>query len=151
MSRAKDFERDIINLYKRTWPGSYVERNVDRMFGKSGISIKSPPDIIFNSNAQCSLIECKIVKGKSLPLSRMSEHQEEYLAKYDEMGTWFHGEIAVMFYGDSPKQWKRAFILNIADYQSFVEENDRKSIPIKYFEENAHELVWRTGDRWCLY
>ena len=78
-------------------------------------------------------LELKSHKGASLPLGCVRDTQVKELTKASNKGV-----ICGLLTYFSDK--KRVFWLDINDYNDFVNDNDRKSIPISYFEEEGIEV-----------
>jgi len=80
------------------------------------------------------ILEYKSHKGKSLPLTCIRENQlNEMLLAGEKTGVI---PMLIVFFSDI----ERCFSLNIKFVKEFLRNNDRKSIPIEYFEENGLEI-----------
>lgn len=80
------------------------------------------------------ILEFKHHLGKSLPLSCIKKNQLEGMT---EAGSKNHViPLLVVFFSDV----ERCFSINIKFIQKFVEQGERKSIPISYFEEWGNEI-----------
>ena len=80
------------------------------------------------------ILEYKSHKGKSLPLSCIRENQlKEMLEANNKTGVI---PMLVVFFSDI----ERCFSLDIKYVEQFLINNDRKSIPLDYFEENGVEI-----------
>lgn len=80
------------------------------------------------------ILEFKHHKGKSLPLSCIRDNQLEEMT---EAGKKKHViPLIIAFFSDVC----RCFALRINYVNEFIENNERKSIPIDYFEEHGTEI-----------
>lgn len=80
------------------------------------------------------ILEFKHHKGKSLPLNCIRENQ---LKEMTEAGNKSHViPLIIAFFSDVC----RCFALRIDLVNKFISENERKSIPIDYFEEHGTEI-----------
>lgn len=151
MSVAKQYERSMLHAFRNAMPYGYVERNTDRVYG-NGLSQPSPPDFIALDGHTSFLVECKAVKGQSLPLNRLSEHQATYLHKFARMDHSY-GYIAVLFYngGRGKSQIKRSFLIPAGYWASYASKYSRKSIALKHVANDLRHLecVWQNGG-WTL-
>lgn len=94
--------------------------------------------IIFNGK-NLFLCELKSHKGSSIPLScivgnKTKEKQIMDLinaSKFDNLYSYL-----IVFFEEK----SRCFALDINKYQEFVENNDRKSVPLDFFEKNGLEI-----------
>lgn len=90
-------------------------------------------------NGGLFLNELKTHKGKSIPIERImgnktKEKQIDDLYKANQ----FHNVFAniIVFFSDV----ERCFVLDIEDFLFFMQDNDRKSIPLEYFETLGKEI-----------
>ena len=87
-----------------------------------------------NGSNNLLILEYKSHKGKSLPLSCIRENQlTEMLNAKSKTGVI---PMLVVFFSDI----ERCFSLDIKYVEQFLINNDRKSIPLDYFEENGVEI-----------
>lgn len=87
-----------------------------------------------NGSNNLLILEYKSHKGKSLPLNCIRDNQlREMLEAKDKSGVI---PMIVVFFSDI----ERCFSLNIKYVEEFLRNNDRKSIPLEYFEENGVEI-----------
>lgn len=87
-----------------------------------------------NGSNNLLILEYKSHKGKSLPLSCIRENQlNEMLEAKNKTGVI---PMLVVFFSDI----ERCFSLDIKYVEQFLINNDRKSIPLEYFEENGVEI-----------
>lgn len=85
------------------------------------------------------LIELKTHKGKSIPLTcimgnKTKEKQMRDLRDANEFNGIYSSII--VFFSDV----ERCFELGIEEFFEFINENERKSIPIEYFEKYGWEI-----------
>lgn len=75
------------------------------------------------------ILEYKNHKGKSLPLNCIRDNQlKEMIMANEKQGVI---PMIIVFFIDAEK----CYSLNIEYVDKFIKENDRKSIPIEYFEQ----------------
>lgn len=80
------------------------------------------------------ILEYKSHKGKSLPLSCIRENQlRDMLEAKNKTGVI---PMLIVFFSDI----ERCFSLDIKYVEQFMINNDRKSIPLEFFEENGVEI-----------
>lgn len=75
------------------------------------------------------VLEFKHHKGKSLPLSCIRENQLKEMLEANKKKDVF--PLIVVFFSDIEK----CYSLGIEYVDKFMKENERKSIPVEYFEE----------------
>lgn len=80
------------------------------------------------------ILEFKNHKGKSLPLSCIKENQLNGMIDANKKTGVI--PMLVVFFIDVEK----CYSLNIEFVEKFIENNERKSIPINYFEEYGTEI-----------
>jgi recombination protein U len=126
---------DYIFYYKfRDSASSYYGGNQGLRFSASNIA-----DCLIYDNNTLNLCELKNHKGKSIPLScivgnKTKQKQIEDLCKANRfLGVRCY---LIMFFCDV----ERCFSLDIDLLKMFIEEEDRKSIPLSYFEEFGDEI-----------
>ena len=89
--------------------------------------------MIFNGHT-LYICELKNHKGKSIPLSCIRNNQKKMMleaSKYSGIACYL-----IVFFEDI----ERCFALNILDFEVFIHNSDRKSIPLSYFEKFGHEI-----------
>lgn len=69
----------------------------------------------------------------SLPLGNLKEHQVEFLRTWEAVG-------GIGFWLVEFAHWSKWFVLRHKDLLTFLDTEERKSIPISYFEEKAREI-----------
>lgn len=138
MSIGKTYERDLLHSLRSH--GHWAQRFTDRVYGQGNRSVMSPPDIIATSvkcYGQSILIECKAVKGKSIPLNRLSPEQcDELMAHRRHGGVSL---VAVMFYEGSRAQTRHAFLIPIQAWVDYGKHYGRKSVALNHLQV----------DGWC--
>ena len=129
MSVGKRFEYDLRAGLRLMYPNGFVERITDRMV-RGSVSVQSPPDLIAIAAKRALLIECKVVKGKSLPFNRLSDHQLEYLQRFDSISSKHQGAIAVMFYNGlkGKASIRRAWLIPIGEWVSLLRKIGRAHV-----------------------
>lgn len=80
------------------------------------------------------ILEFKNHKGKSLPLSCIRENQLKEMCQANVKQSVI--PMLIVFFIDCEK----CYSLNIEYVDKFIKENDRKSIPIEYFEQYGIEI-----------
>lgn len=152
MARGKAFERELRKAFVARYPTAYVERNPDRLTGKGGHSVPSPPDLLVNA-AHCNyLIECKAIAGKSLPFSNLSPHQHDHLMRYEEVSNMHKGFVAVNFYNNKKGRFNRAWLVPIGFWSEYQSRMPRKSLAMADLERllPEHEMIRGKGSVWIL-
>lgn len=80
------------------------------------------------------ILEFKSHKGKSLPLTCIRDNQlKEMIAVKEKIGVI---PMLIVFFSDV----ERCFSLEIKYVEKFIIENERKSIPLDYFEKYGTEI-----------
>jgi hypothetical protein len=145
MSVGKRFEYQLRNAFREKYPDAFVERQTDRLY-TAGASAESPPDLIINRDGANYLIECKAVKGRSIPFSRLGFGQKRYLCAYDAIGEYHHGFVACLFYNGQRGSGRvyRGWLVPIPYWVDYEYKYPRKSISMKDIERDLddHELFW---------
>lgn len=133
----KSIPNDVFCYRFRDSASSYYGGNQNLRFSASNIA-----DYLLYDSLALRLCELKHHKGKSIPLTciignKTKEKQIDDLFKANQFaGVYAH---LIVFFSDV----ERCFALNINKLREFTassENNDRKSIPLSYFEENAIEI-----------
>ena len=75
------------------------------------------------------ILELKNHKGKSLPYSAIRENQLSEMLHASEYNNVV--PLLIVFFSDI----ERCFALHIVKVMKFIQESERKSIPLEYFEE----------------
>lgn len=80
------------------------------------------------------ILELKSHRGKSLPLNKVRSNQiKEMTEASKKLGVI---PFLIVFFSDI----ERCFALRINTFNDFAKNNDRKSIPLSFFEEEAIEI-----------
>ena len=72
---GKKFEQKFRECWLSTFPNSFIYRLQDQMSGYKVIS-RNPCDFICYTDNTLFLIECKTIKGKSFPLSNLTQYDK---------------------------------------------------------------------------
>lgn len=83
---------------------------------------------------QLYILEYKNHKGKSLPLSCIKKNQLDGMIEANKNQNVV--PMLIVFFEDIEK----CYSLDIEEVKRFINENDRKSIPLEYFETNGTEI-----------
>lgn len=126
-----------INTYYyrfRDSASSYYGGNENLRFSASNIA-----DCLIYDGLFLNLCELKHHKGKSIPLNciagnKTKQKQIEDLYEANKYTGVF--SYLIVFFSDVD----RCFSLNINKLCDFIENGERKSIPLSYFEENGIEI-----------
>lgn len=98
-------------------------------------------DYVGISECESIIFDAKELHGKSFPFKNITDSQIRLLSDWDEQGA--NSFLLVHF-----KDLDRYFKLNISKFnylQMIMEEQNKKSINIKYFEEFAEEIFIKEG------
>lgn len=90
--------------------------------------------MIFYNSKTLFLIELKNHKGKSLPIGCIRDNQVKEMTEYSIK----NGVIPLLIVNFSDVE--RCFAITFNQYNKFMEENDRKSVPLEFFEDNGFEI-----------
>ncbi len=125
--------KNIAVIHKKPTPIKVVdvERGNKPIITKAFFQTPSTTD--YNGIYRCKYIdfEAKETSSKtSFAIKNIHSHQIEHLIRVSE-----HGGIA--FFIILFTNLNKAFLLPIEEYIEFVNENDRKSIPLSYFEKKG--------------
>lgn len=80
------------------------------------------------------ILELKNHKGKSLPYTAIRENQLGEMIKANEYSHVV--PLLIVFFSDI----ERCFALHIIKVMKFIQESERKSIPIDFFEQEGTEI-----------
>lgn len=150
-TRGKTFERECYNAIKNA--GGLPERNHDALTGVGSYSVKSLPDLFaFWPNGNVHLIECKAVKGTSIPFNRLAEHQHDHISLFDSYANNFHGGILVNYYNGKRgrERLSRCYYFTINDWELAASTLKRKSMPISEADVYGTEMMWLPREGWQL-
>ena len=137
MNKGKRFENNFkASVPSNCWyyrlrdsAASYYGGNQNLRFSSKNIA-----DSLVYSGNKLYICELKAHAGKSIPLTCIRENQAKMMLKssaYENIQCL----LFVFFYDVS-----KCYALNIKDFDKFIKETDRKSIPISYFEENGIDI-----------
>lgn len=113
---------------------SYYGGNDQLRFSTSNIA-----DCLLFYDRTLFLCELKNHKGKSIPLSCIigNKTKEKQIKDLYEASLFDNiNSYIIVFFSDI----ERCFVLSISNFKEFISDNERKSIPISYFEEYANEI-----------
>lgn len=132
----KSVPNDVFYYRFRDSVSSYYGGNQNLRFSASNIA----DCMLYDTNSkELCLCELKNHKGKSLPLTCIASNKtkEKQISDLFEANT-FNGvsSYIIVFFSDV----ERCFALPIENFLSFRLYEDRKSIPIEYFEKFAMEI-----------
>lgn len=126
---------DIALIYKKPTPIRITKTDYKNLRITDGF-FESPSTLDYNGVYKGYYIEfdAKETKSKtSFSINNIHQHQIEYIKKVLK-----HNGIVFLIVRFSALQ--KDFILKGKDLISFLNENERKSIPLSYFEENCYKL-----------
>ena len=138
-------ERDIAIVYKKPIPIRIVKTEASTL---KGITIKEayyevPSTTDYNGIYKGRYIdfEAKETKNKtSFSLRNIHSHQIMHLEKIIE-----HGGIAFLIIRFT--NLDKTFFLDAKHLKNFIDNNDRKSIPLDYIEKNGHIIEEKYNPR----
>ncbi|QIB26076.1 Holliday junction resolvase RecU [Caloranaerobacter azorensis] len=105
---------------------------------------KSTVDFIGVCNGIPIAFDAKETTGKSLKFDNIHKHQIEFMTNWQQRG----GQAFLVVYFSELNRYFRLSILELLQYMKNPLKSNKKSIPIKYFEEYAIEL--KTGQVFVL-
>jgi hypothetical protein len=96
------------------------------------MSAPSPPDLIVVAETFNMLVECKAVKGTSIPFNRLAEHQEEHLRAFNDTRHDSYGAIAILRYNGlrGGSRIFHSWLIPIDEWVSLRSSVNRKSLPL---------------------
>lgn len=132
-----DLDDDVIYYRLIDNASSFYGGNTQLRFSPKNIC----DNIMFythNGKSKLFFNELKATKGKSIPFGNIMRNEKD--TRLQEMVEFSEKSnvvsLLIVFFSDV----ERCFALESVLAQHFIELNERKSIPISYFEENAFEL-----------
>lgn len=137
VNRGKIFEQCFKNsvpkeiLYERFKDGT---ANWGRTDNNVRFQAQNVCDCFLYDGHVLMYLELKSHKGKSIPLTCIRTNQKEGLTERQGYGNVICGLIVEF------SDIGRVFYLNIDDFNRFIDENDRKSIPWEYFRDYGIEV-----------
>lgn len=99
---------------------------------------KSTVDFLGVKGSRAIAFDAKQIQGKNLPLANIGQHQIDFMVKWREQG---HEAFLIVWFTDLDL----FFRLNIIELIHFKKHNERKSIPLDYFENIATEVTKGEG------
>ena len=154
MSVGKRYESELAKAFRAKHPEAFVERQPDKMIGKGKVSLPSPPDLLVNSRVGNYLIECKVVKGISVPLNRLSIHQHDYLMRYDLISQDHAGFVGLLYYNGQRGKGRvyDSWLVPILYWSNYIHRYPRKSLARKHVEGDLkkYRCTWVPGVGWEL-
>lgn len=97
---------------------------------------KSTVDFVGVFGVKAVAFDAKQTKGKSLPLQNIEQHQIDFMLQWRKQG---HQAFIVVNFSDLDRYF-RLDVFDLVAYMKKPYESNKKSIPVKYFEEKAAEL-----------
>ncbi len=128
-------EYDIALIYKKPTPIRVTKTNYQNMRIVDGF-FESPSTLDYNGVYKGYYIEfdAKETRNKtSFTINNVHNHQIEYIKKVIK-----HGGIVFLIVRFSTLN--KNYILNGKDLIDFISNNERKSIPLSYFEDNCYRI-----------
>lgn len=131
-------DNDIALIYKKPTPIKVVKVNynnrINTKITEAYYEIPSTTDYNGIYKGKYIDFEAKETKSKtSFSLNNIHAHQIKHLVSVDR-----HGGISFLIIRFS--MLNKTFLLFTKDFKEYIDNNDRKSIPIKYIEENGYLL-----------
>lgn len=143
MNPGKRFERKFRESLS-LMPGYHL-RIVD---GGDRLKERMPGDFwYFPASGGALLIECKAVRGRSLPLSRVTQIDE--LVRFDRNSPTCKALVAVNFYGEDVRRDNRCLLMPAPVFAA-LSGGRRRSMPLKAFEALGVEAPRVSGNVWDL-
>ena len=133
---------DIALIFKKPTPIRITKTNYQSMRVIDGF-FESPSTLDYNGVYKGYYIEfdAKETKSKtSFTINNIHNHQIEYIKKVIK-----HGGIVFLIIRFSTLN--KDYILKGEDLIKFINSNERKSIPLEYFEENCYKLELKYSPR----
>ena len=125
---------DIAVIYKKPTPITITKVDFasrkDAVIKEAYFKIPSTTDYNGIYKGKYIDFEAKETKTKNFPLSNIHKHQIEHLKKIKQ-----HGGISFLIVRFTTIN--KTFYLKSETLIDFIENNSRKSIPLKFFEENG--------------
>lgn len=135
-------QHDIAHIYKKPTPIKIVDIDQkNSLITKAFFQTPSTTD--YNGiyrNMYIDFEAKETASNTSFALANIHKHQIDHLIKIKE-----HGGIAFLIIQFN--NLNKTYILTIDDYVEFINNNDRKSIPIKYFDAKAHLVSYNLHPR----
>lgn len=126
---------DIALIYKKPTPIRITKTNYKNMRITDGF-FESPSTLDYNGIYKGYYIEFDAKETKSttsFPIDNIHKHQIEYIKKVIK-----HGGIVFLIIRFSVLN--KDFLIKGKDLIKYINNNERKSIPLSYFEENTYKI-----------
>lgn len=138
-------DNDIAVIYKKPTPIKVVDvdynNRINTVIRKAYYEVPSTTDYNGIYKGKYIDFEAKETKNKtSFPLRNIHKHQIEHLLRVLN-----HGGISFLIIRFTTLN--KTFFLDSKYLEIFLKENDRKSIPLSYIEENGHLLIEKYNPR----
>lgn len=133
---------DIALIYKKPTPIRITKTNYENMRVTDGF-FECPSTLDYNGVYKGHYIEfdAKETKSKtSFTINNIHKHQIEYIKKVIK-----HNGIVFLIVRFTTL--KKDYILKGENLIEFINNNDRKSIPLEYFEKNCYKLELKYAPR----
>lgn len=133
---------DIALIYKKPTPIRITKTDYNTLRVVDGF-FELPSTLDYNGVYKGYYIEfdAKETKSKtSFPINNIHKHQIEYIKK-----VLYHGGIVFLIVRFT--LLRKDFVLRGKDLLNFLDENDRKSIPLSFFEDNCYKLEIKYAPR----
>lgn len=135
---------DIAIIYKKPTPVTInqvdFKSRKDAVIKEAHFKIPSTTDYNGIYRGKYIDFEAKETKLDYFPLQNIHKHQIEHLQKISKHGGI--GFFIIMF-----TKYNKLFLLTEEKLTLFIKKNERKSIPISYFEENGYEIPIKWSPR----
>lgn len=140
---GKRFERKFRESL-RLLPG-YSMRIVD---GGDRLKERMPADFwYFPTSGGACMIECKAVRGRSLPIDRVT--QLDGLTRFERTSPDCHALVAVNFYGSDIRNDNRCLLMRASTFAALC-GGKRRSVPLAAFSTLGCEAPRIRGNIWDL-
>lgn len=133
---------DIALIYKKPTPIRITKTNYSNMRIVDGF-FENPSTLDYNGVYKGYYIEfdAKETKSKtSFPINNIHKHQIEYIRKAIK-------QKAIIFLIVRFSSLNLNYIIDGYDLLNYIDNNDRKSIPLAYFKDNAYKLEIKYAPR----
>lgn len=144
MTNEYYLNNDIAVIYKKPTPITinkvdYPSRK-DAVIKEAHFKIPSTTDYNGIYKGRYIDFEAKETAKTAFPLANIHKHQIAHLKRIVN-----HGGIGFIIVSFTKKD--KIFLLNGTDFFNFIDNNDKKSIPISYFEEHGYIINYNFNPR----
>lgn len=144
MTNEYYLNNDIAVIYKKPTPITinkvdYPSRK-DAVIKEAHFKIPSTTDYNGIYKGRYIDFEAKETAKTAFPLANIHNHQIAHLKRIVN-----HGGIGFIIVSFTKKD--KIFLLNGTDFFNFIDNNDKKSIPISYFEEHGYIINYNFNPR----